>query len=401
MFDMRNYGDLLFPVIAKYRLKEFGYSVIPYAPSNASPGLEVTTPRAIDELIRENDKVDGVIIGGGYIIHNQPISKLLNYTNSKEYDNAVSSTWLGATLSACLADVPLVWNAPGVPFPFPKQHLPYVKETISAASYLSVRDKGSANLLPAPNNGKVSIIPDPIAELSRIWLKEDLSSSFANFQQRYAATQNKPILAMHIRDRSLSGIGPEKLANLIDAFTKKSQHIPILIALGEAHDDLGTAQAVSAYMKEAHVVYDDPVNLQEITSVIAHARMYIGASLHGYIVASSYAIPSVLIARPSYNKFKGYLDHIGMTKDLMLNWYTAFERAAVLLGESSQCPLPESVFQMLDTHWSNIRDALANPQDYAKQRQGFLAAMLRQGIVLEGTSWPLMPFRLNRNSTGK
>ena len=77
--------------------------------------------------------------------------------------------WLGAGLAAALRDIPLIWNAPGVPHPFARGFRPVVDSALEAADYVSVRDTGSAELLAAPREIDVRIVPDTIAELARMW----------------------------------------------------------------------------------------------------------------------------------------------------------------------------------------------------------------------------------------
>ncbi|MGR9073474.1 MAG: polysaccharide pyruvyl transferase family protein [Gammaproteobacteria bacterium] len=396
VFDMNNYGDLLFPLVAEHRLKRHGFIISPYAPSTLLPELSALPPEPISKLMLGSETLDGVMIGGGYIIHNQPISKLLNYQEANEADQVSNATWLGATLSACLADIPIVWNAPGVPFPFPKQHHAYLKAVMSASSYLSVRDTGSARLLPRRDEEELAIVPDPVAELSKVWSVDDLSTSFSDFRDRHRIEKTLPLLVINIRHRSLSGLGQERLGRLIDEFAKATDLLPVLLPLGEAHDDTATALSVSRHIAANHTVYSDPSDLKEITSVIAHAALYVGASLHGYIAATAYAVPSVLVAKPAYTKFRGYLEHTGWLDDLTHDWQSAFGRASVLFTGSSRRRLPETVFAALDRHWSRIRDELSDRHRHTRRRQAFLGALLHEGMILGGTRWLLEPFMFKK-----
>jgi len=119
MFDMDNYGDLLFPLMAAQRLGELGYGVQPVAPtSHCARFSDALAPIHISDMMTGEITAAGVVIGGGYIIHTSSMDFLDHYHDLEAGGWSGAGLWLGATLAAALRDVPVAWNAPGVPHPF-------------------------------------------------------------------------------------------------------------------------------------------------------------------------------------------------------------------------------------------------------------------------------------------
>ncbi|MCA0920128.1 polysaccharide pyruvyl transferase family protein [Pseudooceanicola nanhaiensis] len=394
-FDMQNFGDLLFPVLAAHRLANHGYKVVTHAPTDSDPGLGLPAPRPVEALFDPAQDVDAVMIGGGYIVHGFPVSRFVKLNRAEgETDNRAEllDCWMGATVAAALRGVPVVWNAPGVPFPFSGRQQATLDAVTDAADYLSLRDAGSAAFLRPSELPTARIVPDPVAEISRIWTAASLAPELAAFRSRHAVPEDRPLLAIHVRDRSLSGLGPEGLARLIDAFAQAHQLLPVLIAVGDAHHDALTAQSVAQHMTGPQVVLNQALSLREIASVLAHARLYVGASLHGYIAASSYGVPGALVARPAYGKFDGYLRHLDRLSDKSLDWAAAFDHAAQLLAGPQTRPLPPAVFDALDRHWQEMRAALDSAGPTAASRSDFLRRYIALCVSRSGPAWLTSPF---------
>jgi hypothetical protein len=141
------------------------------------------------------------------------------------------------------------------------------------------------------------------------------------------------------------------------------------------------------------LLLDDPISLREMTSVFAHGAIYVGASLHGYIVSSAYDTPAVLVARPAYQKFSGFLEHTGRMQDLANDWPGALEVAALRAHEPPSRRIPAAVLAALDGHWESIRAAFAAPQMHRDARRDFALALLRSALRTEGPGWALQPFQ--------
>lgn len=392
VFDMQNYGDLLFPLVAARRLNAAGIEVIPVAPTKAHAGIpDAITPLDIAEMLSSDTKVDGIVVGGGYLIHTHRMDILREYQGTNVGEWAGPGLWLGAALAAALRDIPLAWNAPGVPHPIPQSQRLLVDAALRACSYVSVRDRGGIELLAAPDSVPVEIVPDPIVELARLWTRQDLDKPFRSLLARKGFEGRTDFVAVHFRNRSLVGQTHQETAAMLAAFALETELTPILTAVGRAHDDDILARAISAHLPIPHILLDDPASLREVAAAIAFSRFYVGASLHGYVTATAYGVPGVLVARPAYRKFAGFLEHIDRMEDLARDWPAAYRAGAARKGEALACRIPEKAFAALDRHWRHIENAVAAPEKFSEARRRFLSANFAFGLRELGPRWAMQP----------
>ncbi|MBV8978147.1 MAG: polysaccharide pyruvyl transferase family protein [Alphaproteobacteria bacterium] len=389
MFDMRNFGDLMFPLIARQRLA--GMDIVPVSPTGNCTGFADALPSIpLSQMMTGGGTAHGILIGGGYMIHGHKMHFLEEYASGGLRDYAGPGLWLGATLTAAVRDIPIAWNAPGVPHPFASSHHPLVDAAVCAADYCSVRDKGSLELLAPPIDAKVRVVPDPVAGIAQFWSRHALEAPFKNLLARKGSWGDARYLALHFRNRSLAKLGVPAAATAIDLFSKAQGLVPILVAVGQTHDDDVLAREIASHLTAPHILLDDPVSLMEIAAVFAQSSLYIGASLHGYIAAAAYDVPAVLVALPSYRKFQGFVDHSGRGEDLAKDWPHAF----AIAGQRANRPtaLPDHLLGALDRHWRRIEQAFSDLTQRRNQRLSFLQQWLRRGAEIGGDAWPHLPF---------
>ena len=238
MFDMRNFGDLLFPLVARQRLSGFepGFEILPVSPTGTATGFMDALPSIpLTEMMTGESEAHAILVGGGYMIHGHKMHFLEEYAAEREY--AGPGLWLGATLAAAVRDIPIAWNAPGVPHPFARSQRMLVDAALRATDYISLRDTGSLELLEPPSDIAVDVVPDPIASLARMWPKPTLAAPFKALLERKGARHDTRYLALHFRNRSLARFGIEAAADAVDAFAQAQSLTPILVAVGQTHDD--------------------------------------------------------------------------------------------------------------------------------------------------------------------
>ena len=399
MFDLDNYGDLLFPLIASHRLSAHGFDVVPVAPSERRATLDdAPTPVDISQLLLNEQPICGVLIGGGYIIHASSLDFIERYHADVANTWSGAGLWLGATLAAALRETPIAWNAPGAPHPFSSRQRKLVRAAVRAATYASVRDQGSASLL-GPDPSPIRVVPDPIAEIATLWPKRSLSVTYRQVIERKGLAADVRLMAVHVRNRSIRGLDPGEFGAMLAAFAKAEGLTPALIGIGAGHDDPAVARELAPHIGQPLLLLDDPASLREITAILSHSALYVGASLHGYVAASAYGVPGVMIGRPAYQKFAGFLEHTGRMQDLAKDWKSAIEDAPRALREPPGPRIPPSVFAALDDHWEAIRSAFTSPDRRREARREFLAALLQTGIDREGLGWAMSPF-VNRVTRG-
>jgi polysaccharide pyruvyl transferase WcaK-like protein len=392
MFDMVNFGDLLFPLIARHRLSPFGWSVVPVAPTASQPPLEdAMPPIAVADLFSMTTKLDAIAIGGGYVIHNHPLRFIETYDIGDAGNWAGSALWMGACLAATLRNVPLVWNAPGAPHPLAKGPQALARRALRMSDYVSLRDQGSAEILGLSSDKDINIVPDTVAGLADMWPRADLAKDFRSLQERKAFPSNTRLMALHLRRRSVAGVDLDHLAKDLDAFAAAHELTPVLVAVGQSHDDATLARDFSRHIKSAHILLDDPTGLREIAAVFAYSTLYVGASLHGYIASAAYGVPGILVARPAYRKFSGFLEHTGRINDMVRDWGAAWLLAGSALSGRGLTSFPESMLAKIDSHWARLRQAIEMPPSNPDERHGLLTLWMQQGLSEGGPAWALRP----------
>lgn len=393
MFDMQNYGDLLFPLVARHALAAHGVVPVPVAPTAGRTLLgDALAPVALGAVLAGEVAADGIAIGGGYIIHAQNLDFIEDYDSGGTGAWAGPGLWLGATLVAALRDIPIAWNAPGVPHPFTTAQRPLVQAACRAAGHLAVRDRGSADLLGAPGDAPARVVPDPVAGIAAMWPRATLAPLFRDLLARKGLPGDVRLLAIHVRNRSMAGLEPEALGAALGALARAHGAVPMLVAVGQSHDDPKIARLLAPHMGAPVLLLDDPQGLREISAALAFSAAYVGASLHGYVVASAYGVPGVLLGRPAYRKFAGFLEHAGRPEDLARDWDGAIALAASRLGQPRRAGMPRAVLAALDRHWAELAASLADPAPRRAARQEFLRTLVAHGLSREGPGWALLPF---------
>lgn len=352
-FDVRNYGDLLFPLIAAHRLRPFGLQIVAASPTGRDTGWrDAMPPLPLDAALFGPAVFDGVLIGGGNIIHARPVT-LPDYVAAGVADRAYPDLWLGATLAASRRQVPVAWNAPGVPYEFAPTERLAVRAALEAASYRAVRDTSSASFLEC---GPIHVVPDTALGLAAMWPYPSLEPDFRALLARSASVPPGPYVAVHVKARSLDEPLHQLAARLRD-FRATTGRTPVLIGIGQCHGDDIVAAALARELDGLCIDLSKPLGLREIAAAIAFSDAYVGASLHGYITAASYGRHGVIVGRPLLPKMQGFLSHIGRNMDEAATWAAALGLMTNRLGLAPPI-VPPFAISALELHWQAVAKAL-------------------------------------------
>ena len=99
-FDIANYGDLLFPLLAEKRLSPLGIKIVAVSPVGSEPVWEDCLPSVgIDKIVNVSGKPSAVLIGGGNILTLSP-TKLPAYNQGSVPILAYPDIWIGASCFA-------------------------------------------------------------------------------------------------------------------------------------------------------------------------------------------------------------------------------------------------------------------------------------------------------------
>jgi lipopolysaccharide transport system ATP-binding protein len=161
-FDVANYGDLLFPLIAEAELTQRLGSVLLHRFSYGARTppewpYAVTSVTHLPEFV---DRLDGLLIGGGFLIRfDKQVAPGYGPPNPEVHHP--TGYWLTPALIALQHDVPVVWNAPGMHSnEIPEWAGPLVERALTLSRYVSVRDEPSRSALSALTDAPVAVVPD-------------------------------------------------------------------------------------------------------------------------------------------------------------------------------------------------------------------------------------------------
>ena len=372
-FDVENYGDLLFPPVLERRLAGRGHTLTHVSPVGGSPIWE----DCVDTIsIREagTRSFDGIVVGGGHIIHGHP-SDVQAYRESEDRGLfAYSDLWLGATLRACELGVPIVWNAPGVPGPFLSETAALVRWAAGQASYLAVRDATSRRFLEGTGfSGEIAVERDTAIEVSALWSSEELDAAWRDAFLTRGSPLPDRALVVHFTSRYLQD-GVSDAAARVDSLCRRWNLTPILLALGPCHGDSILQREIAGAMTVPHGLIDSPRSLREIAACIRGAGLYVGSSLHGAVTARAFGRPAILVAREvegGHAKFSDFVASEERPGDIesggavrhVASWSEAWERAeqALAMDSTKQGPVQTRdprVDEALERHWKRVVESL-------------------------------------------
>lgn len=365
-FDVGNYGDLLFPILARHELGKrlADLELTPYSYRRKSVASWAYDVLPVQELLgHAGGHLDGLIVGGGHLVRfDKQIAT--GYLPDSPVVPHPAGYWLSPTLAMAAIRTPVVWNAVGVSEP-----PPWAEDLLGSAlglvSYLSVRDEASAEKLRrvAPDEDVV-VAPDTafgIRELASDptldeWEEEWRHTS--GVSGPYVVLQSSPDLEEH---RDEIGIAVDRLA----VQGVQTVELPISPDLGDSVGVLGLGhRALTA-------IQPWPRPLQ-IARVIAGAEGVIARSLHLSITAIACGVP---VLRPpsrdrdKYATLRGFPSvHVFGESDADLPDLLEY------LGRGALDPELDDIQVRLGAHWDRVALTITEaraPTDEAFRTFGF------------------------------
>ena len=336
-FDVNNYGDLLFPHIAEYRLPNHKWEHI--SPTNRLTAFKDSKPIISFEEAK-NRNYDAMVTGGGNIVH-------LSYNNKTVYKSikgfSYANLWVGAAKLAIKNKIPHIFNAPGVSENFTTFFKRKIAKTVFRKSeYVSFRENLSLKLVSKLSNNKfnISIVPDTAFEINKLWpIKSHEKGSYitVNLNERYHTPINKT-------------------ASALDKLSEKF-NLPIkFVVIGACHGDKEFTAKVSKKMTSKHEIVESN-ELKKMALTIGEGRFFLGSSMHGFITALSYSVPTILVLNNKpMHKFIGLLELTGIHKNSIC---CSFEDALSVTHPAFLTEIvKKKIESQLNLHWSTVDKAI-------------------------------------------
>jgi lipopolysaccharide transport system ATP-binding protein len=295
-FDVENYGDLLFPLIAEAELTQRlgNVKLHPISYHARTPPAWPYAVTSLTQLPQMAATLDGFLIGGGFIIRFDK-DVALGYGPPTPAIHHPTGYWLTPALIALQHGIPLIWNAPGMHCnDIPAWADPLMELAFAHSRYITVRDQPSkAALTRFSDNRQITVLPDTGFGISRLLDERQPSVEFS-------------------RLRKDCGLGdPYIIVQPIDcltpflSFVKKHAHrlrnfrflaLPIGPVLGDHESVLG--DDLPGLVRLPY--WPHPLLLAEF---ISQAAAVVGYSYHLAITALAFGVPVFYGADLSVGKF--------------------------------------------------------------------------------------------------
>jgi polysaccharide pyruvyl transferase len=369
-FDVANFGDLLFPLLARHelgrRLGEVEIRPFSYHARSAPAWPFDVIP--LERLSTELPSLDLLLVGGGDIIRfDSRVAR--DYRPSSPRIHHPTGFWLAPIFMAHAARVPVVWNAPGVPGPIPRWARALVRASVAVSAYVSVRDAPSRDLLG-------SVAPDSLVEL----VPDTGFNAAALLAETIGTDDEEPFLVVQSRPDWRRWLPPPPAASRARRF--------VLTPVGPTIGDL----VRSPRELPVGTTFCPPLDPHQLLDLIAHSSGVVGPSLHLTIAALS-------LGRPAFRPRSVPRRKYGMLEGLAGVGYFDQRAPGSLDGMSTSealAPDPAQLAEIrgrLERHWDTVASlARANS---ARPRS------LESSSPLLIDLWERLPAKLEQWSTAE
>lgn len=349
-FDVANYGDLLFPLIAERELSDrLGAVTIRPFSYNARRRpdwpYEVTSVAALPDQI---NGLDGLLIGGGFLVRfDKEVAP--GYLPPEPGIHHPTGYWLTPALLALQHNVPLVWNAPGMHCnDIPAWAQPLLRMALTLSRYVSVRDEPSQAALSHLTGAPVAVVPDSAFRLPRL-LNLDGPPSAEFRRLRDNSGLDGPYIVVQ------ATLGLERFAGFLKKHAKSLQNfrvlaLPIGPALGERHEIVDAGVPGVVRLSE----WPSPLLIAEL---ISRSEAVVGHSYHLFITALTSGVPIFTRQDLSVGKYSALRHYPGIFAlppdgEPTLEWFLA------RVGRRTPPVAVNSAAEGAREHWDRIAEAL-------------------------------------------
>ena len=371
-FDLGNFGDLLFPILAKHELEtRLGQvEIVPFSFREMGAEGWPYQVHAVGGLTAQLPSFDALLVGGGHLVRFDG-ALAPGYGPTDLHTSATTGLWLDPTLAAVASGVPVMWSALGVHGLIPEWASQLVGDLLADVTYIAVRDAYSAESLGAVHaEVDVHLVPDTgfgaaqlaPAQPTRRW--SELRSRLG-VRGDYVVLQPSPQLVDHRATVDL----------LLDTATREGLQIlemPISPVLG---DRVGVIQTgIDTIPVEP---WPDP---QLLIEIVAGSQGAIAQSLHLSIVASACGVP---VHRPPSVAADKYSVLDGLTSVRVWS-----EAPDLVFGRRAPSQDVKELVGQVEGHWDRVAGVIRAERDTGRRDVprfvGAVPPALERAARLEG-----------------
>ncbi|MGH9023415.1 MAG: polysaccharide pyruvyl transferase family protein [Acidimicrobiia bacterium] len=391
-FDVDNYGDHLFPLVARHELGRRlpGAIVDAYAPYGTPrpgrltghAGVSALGPWTRSRVQQLAGDYDTVVIGGGEIIHlNDPLLAPVYGVSTEEVCSLAPGRFFVEGLGADLERrSPAVWHAVGLPFELDDEQARRLKDALAGRPYLAVRDRFSLERLRrAGIDQPVEVVPDTALLLDRVLDRSLLQRRLAALR---AGRLYPPGPALVIQGCDLLVPHIAAIAGALRAWLVQHPSItPVLVETGACRGDSDFADALEDRLGVGVVRLPPAEMVEDIAAAIAGAWAFVGSSLHGAITALVYGRPFVLLNLAGEAKLDGFADLTGL-QGRVLQHLDHLDHLAPRLDEAVAHPVVDGLLERLQERVDTHFDRLAEVATVAARRRVSIQTRPLVGVVV-------------------
>jgi lipopolysaccharide transport system ATP-binding protein len=353
-FDVENYGDLLFPLIAEAELTErlgtvnfhrFSYHA-------KTPPAWPYTVTSVTELPRMAGNLDGVLVGGGCIVRfDKGVAP--GYGPPTPAIHHPTGYWLTPALIALQHGIPLIWNAPGAPGKdfddrIPAWAEPLMHLALAHSRYIAVRDEPSqAALARFVGKEPITLMPDTAFGLSRLINEQQPSAQFRRLCKD-SGLSSPYIVVQTVRGLDSFMCFVKKHSQRLRDFRLLA--LPIGPTCGDDEAILGDDLPGLVRLH----VWPHPLLLAEL---ISQAAGVIGYSYHLAITALAFGVPVFSLADLAFGKYTSLtgfdtIYSLPNTTEIDPDWFMT------RLGKATPTLAVRAKRDQLVQHWDRVAAAL-------------------------------------------
>lgn len=348
-FDVENYGDLLFPLIARNELtaRLGAVDLVPFSYRAKSVGEWIYDVHSVSEFPSLVESFDAVLIGGGHLIR---FDKLIahGYLPPSPEIHHPTGYWLSPALAAIAASVPTIWNAPSASLGTPAWARPLLRTALAESAYVSVRDESSRDELTLVSpESEVRVVPDTVFGLDRLppHCPAGLIAPKSPYLVVHSHPTVKPLVDAIRRDPRF------------DAF--HLVEIPIGPAIGDA---LGLVDPTSE--RESGLAgWDHPL---DIASLVAGSEGVVARSLHLTVTGLVYGKAAIVPDLPEGSKYRWFGSSPRVFAGDSDETRAAFAKAC---GTTTRCELAIESSRRTAEHWDAIASIVSAPKERRTSRR--------------------------------
>ncbi len=323
-FDVANFGDQLFPLIAERELRERlpDVEIRTYSPwgrelptplDGGHPAEELgpRNPQRCAELAHE---LDCLLIGGGEIIHTRDeyLGAIYGVTGEEVLARRPSDWFIDGLGPELEAVCPAIWHGVGIPFEPSADEGEQLRAALDGRPYITVRDAISMERLRhAGVTAPVDLVPDSAFMVNRLLPTQPLvrRREFHRHMGWIPATDD-PVLVVQ-GNRDFVRFAPQIAASVRVWLSSHPDVRVVLAELGPCHGDAEFADAIGPMLPQPVFRFPGTAGIADTLSLIEGAHCFMGISLHGNITSLALGRRQVILNLNGQSKLDGLAQTIG------------------------------------------------------------------------------------------